>query len=69
MLIFTKMYITTNMKALESKKNDKNIGSTLRYEKLSKAQLGNFQLNFSIQVVNHAKKKIWTNLEKRAKPI
>ena len=57
------------MKALEPKKNDKNIGSTRRYEKLSKAQLGNFQLNFSIQVVNHAKKKIWTNLEKRAKPI
>ena len=57
------------MKALEPKKNDKNIGSTRRYEKMSKAQLGNFQLNFSIQVVNHAKKKIWTNLEKRAKPI
>ena len=57
MLIFTKMYITTNMKALEAKKNDENIGSMKSYEKLSKAKLGNFQLNFSIQEVNQAKNK------------
>ena len=34
MLIFTKMYITTNMKAFEPKKNDKNMGSIRGYEKL-----------------------------------